>query len=69
MKNIRLTIDSPSFPPDSIISHTGTSWQVSKSLDFTNVGNLLLNVQNDQVNLNEYRTTLPIGDSDVVYIR
>lgn len=69
MKNIRIAVVSPSTPNGSTYVHTGTSWQISKSLDFDTVNNLLVNVTNDTINVTEYRTMLDIKDTDIVYIR
>lgn len=69
MKNIRITVNAPVLPTGSPYVHTGTSYQVSKSLDFATPANLLVDVLNDLVNLREYRTELDILNDTVVYIR
>jgi len=69
MKNIVLKIDAPLLPANADITHVGTSWQVSKSPDFSNRTYFIIESLSDTASLLEYRASINIEDSDTLYLR
>jgi hypothetical protein len=69
MKNIRITVLKPTIPEALNITHTGTSYQISRYPDFTNPENILAESLNDEENLLEFRAELEINEDDTVYVR
>lgn len=69
MRNIKITINEPQFPADSGLSHLATSWQVSRTTNFDNVDELLINKVADTTNLLSYRDSIDITPYDTIYVR
>jgi len=69
LRNIKLSVDNVYINPGSSLSHTGTSYQVSKTPDFSVVGNLVLNIANSSTSLLEHMFTYDMGPSTPLYVR
>ena len=68
-KKIKMSTTELVFPTNSGLTHTATSWQISKSLDFNSQANILAESLNDTVNLYEYKVSLDIDDNVPLYGR
>ena len=69
LKKIKMTTTELTFPKDSGLSHTATSWQISKSLDFDIRENIVVESLNDTNNLLEFKANIDIDDYTPLYGR
>jgi len=69
LRNIKLSVDNVYINPGSSLSHTGTSYQVSPTPDFSVVGNLVLNINNSSTSLLEHMFEYNMGPSTPLYVR
>ncbi len=65
LRRLRITVDEPVRLPDGII-HTGTTYWVSRTIDFSNA---LIHIENDEVNLRESYFDVELDDTEPLYIK
>jgi hypothetical protein len=66
---IKISIERPQLPDDSTLSHSGTSWQISRIPDFTDRSYYLAEELNDTINLLEYLHNIDLDKNEAVYCR
>lgn len=66
-KKLRVKVEPPLLLPNGII-HKGTTYKVSKGLDFEDVTKLVVNDVNDTVNLSEKKFILDISATQPLYL-
>jgi len=69
MRNIKITVNDPQIPVASGLSHIATSWQVSRTTDFSDTASLLINQVADATNLLSYKNSINISTYDTIYVR
>lgn len=69
LKKIKMTTTELVFPANSGLTHTATSWQISKGLDFDVRDNILAESLNDTTNLFEFKVNVDIEDNIPLYGR
>lgn len=69
LKKIKMTTTELAFPTNSGLTHTATSWQISKSIDFTVKENIIAESLNDKTNLYEFKVSADIEDNTPLYGR
>lgn len=65
----KLTVSEPLVPNESGITHTGTSWQVSKEKTFTDVGSMILDAPNDTIHLLKNEISYTPNENEVIFVR
>lgn len=69
MRKVRIRIAPPDLTTMPDVEHYATSYIISKSVDFDNKSNILIQNLKDRTNKLEYITDLDIGQGDTVYTR
>lgn len=70
MQEIRITLDNPIIGElDQKLSHVATSYQISRTKNFENEDELLVNVKKDTENKLELFVSLNIEETDIIYTR
>ena len=69
LRTIKLSVDKVITTPTSTITHTGTSYQVSTTTDFTVPSNLIVNINNSTVDLLSHTFTHDVLPGQPLYAR
>ena len=69
LRSIKLSVDPVYIDPNSTLKHTGTSYQVSKTPNFSVAGNLILNINNNTTALTSYTFEYDIVPNQPLYVR
>jgi len=69
MKKIKISIDSPIVNDTSTLTHTSTSWQVSKVPDFSDASMLVVDIVDSTTALLEYVFTYDLKPTEPLYYR
>jgi len=69
LRNIKLSVDPVYINPGSTLAHTGTSYQVSPTPDFTNTAKLALNLVNSTTSKLSHMFQYNMGPNTPLYVR